>query len=115
MSDIKDRTKQIINLDNDFSYETLDKYHADNRGNEMADLMWKPYIENQGESIPGELKVILKRKLWQPDATFFRGSKIINGDMMQYLEGLRDAGIKGVQHLIEVIKENGAIILWLEH
>ena len=32
-----------------------------------------------------------------------------------YVQGLRDAGVKGAQELIDVLRKHGAIILWHEH
>ena len=37
---------------------------------------------------------------------------MVNHDFIPYLEGIRDAGVKGADKLIELIYEHGELELW---
>ncbi len=79
-----------------------------------SSLMWKPVQDAEG-SLPYELKVTLSRKLWDTDGSCGGGVVTVNSSLIPYLEGLRDAGTKGADELIRLIKEHGEIELWHQH
>jgi hypothetical protein len=75
--------------------------------------MWKPVEEAKGH-LPDELKYKLSRKLWDTDGSCGNGPAVVDERIIPYLEGLRDAGIKGADKLIKLIQEHGSIELWHE-
>ena len=77
-------------------------------------LMWKPVTQANGY-LPDELKRTISRKLWDTDGSIGGGVEVVDGKDIPYLEGLRDAGVKGADELIDLIRVHGAIELWHEH
>lgn len=75
-------------------------------------LMWKPVKNAQG-SLSYELKRTISRKLWDTDGSC-GGSAVINKDFIPYLEGIRDAGIKGADELIKILETHGKVEIWHE-
>lgn len=69
----------------------------------------------EGYSLPYELKRTLSRKLWDTDGSCGGGNASMTEADIPYLEGLRDAGVKGAADLIEILRKHGAILLWHEH
>lgn len=78
-------------------------------------LMWRPVVPIEGYRLPNELKYTISRKLWDTDGSMGGGEVILTASDLPYIEGLRDAGTKGADELIEAIKKHGAVILWHEH
>jgi hypothetical protein len=74
-----------------------------------ANLMWEP-AKREAKSLPDELKFVLRDKcgLTSERMKFGEGN-------IPYLEGLRDAGIKGAEELLEAIEKHGAVEGWLEY
>lgn len=77
-------------------------------------LMWRPEAPD-GEPLPKELKFRLSRRLWDTDGSCGHGEARMNASDIPYLEGMRDAGVKGAQELIDAITTHGTVILWHEH
>lgn len=78
-------------------------------------LMWRPVVPVEGYSLPYELKKTLSRKLWDTDGSTGGGEATMTENDIPYLEGLRDAGVKGAEKLIEILRKHGAIVLWHQH
>ena len=76
-------------------------------------LMWKP-VTREGESLPYELKKTISRKLWDTDGSC-GGSALLDSKIIPYLEGLRDANVKGAKALIDAINKHGEIKIWHEY
>lgn len=78
-------------------------------------LMWRPATPLEGAALSYELKKTLSRKLWDTDGSCGGGEALLGIRDIPYVEGLRDAGVKGAAELIDLLNEHGAIILWHEH
>lgn len=78
-------------------------------------LMWEPVHPNVSESLPDELKHVISRRLWGTDGSCGGGQVPMGTNDLPYLEGLRDAGVKGADELIEAVKLHGAVYLWHAH
>lgn len=78
-------------------------------------LMWRPATPIEGSSLPFELKRTLSRKLWDTDGSIGGGDAMMTVSDIPYLEGLRDAGVRGAAELIGIIEQHGAVLLWHEH
>lgn len=77
-------------------------------------LMWRSVCAPNGQ-LPYELKKTLSRKLWNTDGSIGGDPAIVGAELVPYLEGLRDVGVKGASELIELIKTHGRVELWHEH
>lgn len=73
-------------------------------------LMWKPVSKIKGD-LPRALKFAISRKLWGTDGSC-GGSATLKHKDINYLEGLRDAGIAGADDLIELIHKYDEVIVW---
>ena len=73
-------------------------------------LTWKPVIEESND-LPDELKRVISRKLWDTDGSCGNGPVMVDKEILPYLEGLRDAGVKGADDLIAIILQYGQIEL----
>lgn len=78
-------------------------------------LMWRPSSPAHFDSLPDELKRVISRKLWNTDGSCGVGEAFVGSELIPYLEGLRDSGVKGADRLIKLIEKHGALILWHEH
>lgn len=67
-------------------------------------LMWRPEQEYQG-SLPDQLKFVLRNRI----SVSYGGEMTFGDDDLAYLQGLKDAGVEGANHLIELIKTHGNI------
>ena len=76
--------------------------------------MWRPIVTDAND-LPKELKFVISRRLWDTDGSCGHGEASMNSSDISYLEGLRDAGIKGAKELIDAIEQYGTVILWHEH
>ncbi len=76
--------------------------------------MWKPETTASGY-LPDDLKRTISRRLWDTDGSCGGGPVTVGRGDLSYLAGLRDAGVKGANDLIELINKHGAIVLWHEH
>jgi len=74
-----------------------------------ANLNWRP-VSKQSKTLPDELKFIL-REYCGIDTS----KTIWNKQQIPYLAGLRDAGVKGAQELIDILEKHDEIELWLEY
>ena len=77
-------------------------------------LMWQQFRQADGH-LPDELKRVISRKLWDTDGSCGIGKSTVDKSDIPYLEGLRDAGIKGADELIKLIYNHDEIQLWHEH
>lgn len=77
-------------------------------------LMWKP-VDPTENSLPDELKRAISRRLWDTDGSCGGGEKILDADDVEYITGLRDAGVKGATELIKAINKYGEVIVWHSH
>jgi len=75
-------------------------------------LKWRP-ANAPSKSLPSDLKHPLSCRLWEGSTG--SGEKEMDLQDIEYLEGLRDAGVKGAKELIEHIVLHGTIVLWHEH
>ena len=73
-------------------------------------LYWRP-VDISNRSFPYDLKEAISKKLWGSGGC---GEAAMTINDIPYVEGLRDAGVKGAQELIDVLDEHKSIILWLE-
>lgn len=78
-------------------------------------LLWRPVMPVEGFSLPYELKKTLSRRLWDTDGSIGGGEASMTEDDIPYLEGLRDAGVRGAEELIEVLRKHSLIVLWHQH
>ena len=78
-------------------------------------LYYLPDTPQGGIALPDELKYVISRRLWDTDGSTGHGEAGMCDSDIPYLEGLRDAGIKGAKELIKAIEKHGGIILWHEH
>lgn len=77
-----------------------------------SSLCWKKVIIQEAKYLDDELKFILRKKYdgnW-PVRLFSNDS-----NEMGYLEGLKDAGVKGAEELIEIIRENEQVDIYEEN
>ena len=77
-----------------------------------ATLCWTPAEPKGGGTFDDSLKFILRKKLFDPSST---SDVTIDEDFIDYLEGLKDGGIKDADTLIKEIEKHGNIRLWLEY
>lgn len=80
-----------------------------------SSLMWRPAHPVESGTLPRELKYPLSRRLWDTDGSTGHGDAVVDAGHIPYLEGLRDAGVKGADELIKLIETHGAVIVWHEH
>lgn len=74
-----------------------------------ANLMWEP-ANRKAHSLPDALKFVLRDKMG------ISGERTPMGrDQLNYLSGLRDAGVDGAQTLIEAIDKYEVVEVWLEY
>lgn len=71
-----------------------------------SNLYWKPVMKESND-LPDELKYALQKRY----EGYIEGT-ILEYDDISYLEGLRDAGVKGAQDLIEAIKQHDLVRIW---
>ena len=71
-------------------------------------LYWRPEKNSTGE-LPDELKRILQKRYGNP----LLGYHLDDCDL-SYLIGLRDAGVKGAQELINAIEKHGRIQIYTQ-
>lgn len=69
-------------------------------------LYWKPVIKQRSNDLDDQLKFILRDKNKIPADFGFAD--------LQYLEGLRDAGIRGAEDLIEAINKHEVVRVFEE-
>lgn len=69
-------------------------------------LYWKPVTLEAGY-LPDELKYILQKRYEGYIEGVTIGPKSLN-----YLEGLKDAGVKGAEELMELIEQHEKIRIW---
>lgn len=65
-------------------------------------------------TLSDQLRYKLGRKLFDTDGTI-GGTIDVDGGLIPYLEGLRDAGIEDADKLIELIRKHGYMTLTWEH
>ena len=78
-------------------------------------LKWRPNVPIEGHCLTDALKYRLSRRLWGTDGSCGDGNATMTEEDIPYVEGLRDAGVKGAQELIDILYKHGSIILWHEH
>lgn len=67
-------------------------------------LYWEP-MQRKSQSLPDALKYVLQKKAsGTVDA-------VMGEHDLAYLNGLKDAGIKGAQELIEAIEKHGEVVV----
>jgi hypothetical protein len=67
-------------------------------------LVWEPVIKERNHALSNELKFLLRKTTGRdPVSEFFCN------DDINYLNGLKDAGVKGAQELITAIEKHGEI------
>jgi hypothetical protein len=85
-----------------------------------TNLYWRPHSPTKGHDLPYELKSKLGRLLWDHDGSLSgqptalgRDSYVyhdgVRVDVISYLRGLKDAGIRGAKDLLEVIDQHGTV------
>lgn len=80
-----------------------------------SSLQWKPAFPAEGGTLDYELKRAISRRLWDTDGSTGHGEATVTRADLPYLEGLRDAGVKGAQKLIDLIEKHEAVIVWHQH
>jgi hypothetical protein len=73
-------------------------------------LMWIPVINRKGNALPDGLKQILSYKY-----SLSGSSMSFTHSELDYLNGLKDAGIKGADKLIEAIEQHDVVDVWLQY
>ena len=71
-------------------------------------LNWEPVDRPKG-TLPDELKFALRKRFREPVDTTMHNSSV------PYLEGLRDAGVKGAQALLDAIEKHGEVTVKEEY
>jgi hypothetical protein len=72
--------------------------------------MWRP-VKEDGKCLSDEFKVAFKKR---NDGGFGFIDGVYGDSIIPYLEGLKDAGIKDAQKLIDAILKYGEIRIWEE-
>ena len=72
-----------------------------------SSLYWKP-ISHEAHHVNTELKYILEKR-------FIAMPAVLNHEHVSYLEGLKDAGVKGADELIEAIEKHEQIEISLRY
>lgn len=78
-------------------------------------LMWRPAVIVEGGSLPSSLKKTISRKLWDTDGSIGGGEVFVGPNDLEYIQGLRDAGIDGAKTLLDLIDIHGAVYLYHQH
>jgi hypothetical protein len=71
-----------------------------------SSLYWKP-VTKESNSLPNELKYALQKR----NEGYIEGTTLDYSDI-SYLEGLRDASVKGSQELIDAIEQYEEVRIW---
>ena len=81
-----------------------------------TNLYWRPAPKEEppADTLADDLKRILARKFWGHDGSLWGETFIITRDELEYLEGLKDAGIHDAGTLIAAIKAHGNVELWIK-
>jgi hypothetical protein len=78
-------------------------------------MYWRPAPKDVPpvEELPYQLKKAVAQRLWGHDGSLYGDAVMIGKSMVDYLEGLADAGIDGAADLIAAINEHGAVVIWI--
>ena len=68
-----------------------------------SNLIWIPVEPEKMNDLPNELKFILRKRYGNPI------DSILDNSSFPYLQGLGDAGVKGVDKIINAIRKHGEI------
>ena len=74
---------------------------------------WRPIVLKEGNSIDDDLKRKIARRYMDHDGSL-SGSVNMDRADLGWLEGLRDAGVKDAEKLVEAIEKYYEIEVWLE-
>lgn len=78
-------------------------------------LMWRPALPQESGDLSYELKRTLSRRFWDTDGSCGHGEAVVGIGDRSYIEGLRDAGVKGADKLLDILDKHGEIIIWHQH
>jgi len=76
-------------------------------------LYWRPR-STSSMLLSDDLKKILARKFWDHDGSLSNGPMRMNNSHLEYLCGLRDAGVEDAQKLIDGIEKFDLIEVWID-
>lgn len=62
--------------------------------------------------LPYELKNVISKRFWGTDGSCGGGIVVASDVDLEYLYGVRDAGVSGAQTLIDAISEHGKVSIW---
>jgi len=79
-------------------------------------MYWRPSPPPPplGGDVPDRLRQLLGRRLWDHDGSLVSDPYTLNAADLEYLAGLRDAGVDGADGLMRAIAEHGAVEVWIE-
>lgn len=75
-----------------------------------ATLVWRPVVPQEGRELPYKFLAVLERREQGLSVESYWGP-----DDLDYLQGLKDAGIDGAEDMIAAIKKHGHIKLNREY
>jgi hypothetical protein len=74
-----------------------------------SNLYWEP-TQRPKKDLPDALKFALRKR-----ASDGHVEMVMDTNDLQYLYGLRDAGVKGADDLIEAIQKHGEVRVWEQY
>lgn len=74
---------------------------------------WRPVVPKKGYELGDDIKRKVARRYLDHDGSL-TGSVVLDIDALNWLEGLRDGGVKDAEKLIGAIEKHGEIEVWIE-
>lgn len=74
---------------------------------------WRPVVYRSGNGIDDVIKCLIAKRYMDHDGSL-TGLRGLNGEDIEWLQGLHDAGIKDAMVLIEAIRKHHDIEVWIE-
>ncbi len=76
-------------------------------------LYWRPVVPEKRRTLPMELRNALARRLWDHDGSLCSGTARLDEGDYDYLNGLSDGGVPGVDALLDAIGLHGTVEIWI--
>lgn len=79
-----------------------------------ASMYWRPVNPKpEGEYVEDAVRYAIAKRLWDGNASDSTEKHEIESYDIVYLQGLRDAGVKGAQELLDAVRKHGNIEIWI--
>lgn len=80
-----------------------------------SSLYWRaaPKALPPKHDLPSELKYAIARRFWGHDGSLYGDEIEMDKSSIGYLEGLVDGGVDGAQELIDAIRKETVVQLWI--